>query len=56
MLDPKENEDWLDSQHRRRIALMKMQGDINRSEKRTVIWLAIAVGLGVFAMFGSMMF
>ena len=37
-------------EHQRRMALMKMQGDINRQEYRLHIMWAVAIGLGLLAL------
>jgi hypothetical protein len=43
-----------DAAHRRRMTLMRMQGDLNRRERRNAILLAIAVLLGIIALFGAL--
>lgn len=42
-----------DNRHRRRMALMKMQGDINRAEKRNAILMGLAVALIIIALLGA---
>lgn len=44
-----------DERHRRRLMLLRMQGDIGRAERRNSIWLGIAVALAIAALFGSML-
>jgi hypothetical protein len=42
--------DDLNERHRRRIALMRMQGDIDRQERRVHIMWAVAAVLGAVAL------
>lgn len=46
--------DYEHERQRRRLALMRMQGDIGRAERRNTMWLTVAAVLGVLALFGAL--
>lgn len=40
--------------HRRRLMLMRMQGETNRQELRMIVYGSVAIGLAVIALFSLM--